>query len=123
MGAIDETMAQQLYAQEMREMKKLKKQFIKELKCLIETEIVREKTRRHQEEKVEKHKKKMDMINQEKKLLQHIEQQQLQIQTLQQHEASKSQEFMQSKPMSRNASLKNFQSTTSIVTLSQSPDH
>ena len=66
-----------MYAQEMREMKKLKKQFIKELKCLIETEIVREKTRRHQEEKVEKHKKKMDMINQEKKLLQHIEQQQL----------------------------------------------
>ena len=47
-------------------MKKLKKQFIKELKTLIETEIVREKTRRIHEEKVERHKKKMETIQQEK---------------------------------------------------------
>jgi hypothetical protein len=53
----------------MKEMKKLKKQFIKELKTLIETEIVREKTRRNHEEKVERHKKKMETIQQEKLLL------------------------------------------------------
>ena len=40
-------------------MKKLKRQFIKELKTMIESEVIKEKQRRQQEEKMERYKQKM----------------------------------------------------------------
>ena len=58
-----------IFETEMKEMRKLKKQFIRELKTMIESEVIKEKQRRQQEEKLERYKQKMLVYEQEKKHL------------------------------------------------------
>lgn len=53
-------MAKELFESEMKEMKKLKQQFAKELKILIDTEIQREQKRRVRLAKLERYNKKME---------------------------------------------------------------
>jgi hypothetical protein len=43
---IDEETAAEIFEAEMKEMKKLKRQFVKELRNMIEAEVVKEKQRR-----------------------------------------------------------------------------
>ena len=42
-GGIDEDTAAALFDSEMREMRKLKRQFMKELRALVESEVLKEK--------------------------------------------------------------------------------
>ena len=58
-----------VFESEMKEMKKLKRQFVKELKAMIENEIQAERARRQRLEKVERHRKKVELLEQEKKQL------------------------------------------------------
>jgi hypothetical protein len=62
-------MAAMVFESEMKEMKKLKRQFVKELKAMIENEIQAERARRQRLEKVERHRKKVELLEQEKKQL------------------------------------------------------
>lgn len=65
----NETLAAALFESEMKEMKKIKRQFVKELKALIDHEIQAERARRQRLEKVERHRKKVELLEQEKKQL------------------------------------------------------
>ena len=58
-----------VFESEMKEMKKLKRQFVKELKAMIENEIQAERARRQRLDKVERHRKKVELLEQEKKQL------------------------------------------------------
>lgn len=51
-------------------MRRLKKQFAKELKALVESEVAREKERRQRLERVERHRRKVERLEEEKRLLQ-----------------------------------------------------
>jgi cell shape-determining protein MreC len=62
-------MAAMVFESEMKEMKKLKRQFVKELKAMIENEIQAERARRQRLDKVERHRKKVELLEQEKKQL------------------------------------------------------
>ena len=44
--ALDDETAAEIFKSEMKEMKKLKRQFIKELRTMIESEVIKEKQRR-----------------------------------------------------------------------------
>lgn len=64
---IDEDTAAALFDSEMKEMRKMKRQFMKELKAMVESEVLKEKQRRHQEERVDRYKQKMALFEAEKK--------------------------------------------------------
>ncbi len=51
--------AEVLLRHEMIEMRKMKKQFAKEMKAMIEAEVIRERERLAKEEKIRKHKMKV----------------------------------------------------------------
>jgi hypothetical protein len=54
--------AEILLRHEMIEMRKMKRQFAKEMKAMIEVEVIRERERLAKEEKIRRHKKKVEKI-------------------------------------------------------------
>lgn len=70
---IDEDTAAALFDSEMKEMRKMKRQFMKELKAMVENEVLKEKQRRLQEERVDRYKQKMALFEAEKKQIQKLE--------------------------------------------------
>ena len=60
----------------MKEMRKLKRQFMKELRAMVEGEVLKERQRRLQEERVDRYKQKMALFEAEKKQIQKLESQQ-----------------------------------------------
>jgi hypothetical protein len=54
--------AEILLRHEMIEMRKMKRQFAKEMKAMIEAEVIRERERLAKEEKIRRHKKKVEKI-------------------------------------------------------------
>jgi hypothetical protein len=51
----------------MKEMRKMKRQFMKELKAMVEGEVLKERQRRLQEERLDRYKQKMALFEAEKK--------------------------------------------------------
>jgi len=70
---IDEDTAAALFDSEMKEMRKLKRQFMKELRAMVEGEVLKERQRRLQEERVDRYKQKMALFEAEKKQIQKLE--------------------------------------------------